>query len=37
LPNRGDEVTGGQYHVSISSLYGSATSKGFTLDRSDQG
>jgi hypothetical protein len=36
LPNRGDEVPGGQYHVSISSLYGSATSEGFTLDLSDQ-
>jgi hypothetical protein len=37
LPNRGDEVTRGQYQVSISSLYGSATSEGFTLDRSGQG
>jgi hypothetical protein len=37
LPNRGNKVPGGQYHVSISSLYGSATSEGFTLDLSDRG
>jgi hypothetical protein len=33
LPNRGDEVPGGQYQVSISSLYGGATSEPFTLER----
>jgi hypothetical protein len=33
LPDRGDEVPGGQYQVSISSLYGSATSEPFTLER----
>jgi hypothetical protein len=37
LPNRGDKVPSGQYHVSISSLYGSATSEVFTLDLSGQG
>jgi hypothetical protein len=37
LPDRGDKVPGGQYHVSISSLYGSARSGGFTLDLSDRG
>lgn len=32
LPNRGVKVPGGQYHVTISSLYGSATSEPFTLE-----
>jgi hypothetical protein len=33
LPNRGDEVPGGQHQGRISSLYGSATSEPFALER----
>jgi hypothetical protein len=32
LPTRGDQVPRGQYRVSISSRYGSATSEPFTLE-----